>query len=157
MKRAFRILLTQPSLIQSLLPSVCPSNSVIPNISGEYPKSMNLTGLCQREWNDQLSCTIHPKVQAYRMAYCLKRFAIGSSDDTVRIYKDAICQEHSQLTYGEAVRHVGPTSSGSLSFAAGNERIKIWDLVTSTLLGKPSSPLMIFQILGSMALGQFSW
>jgi len=141
-----KALLTQPSSVQFLLPSVCPSNSIISKTFGEYPKGMKLTGLSQKEWNDQLSCTIYPKIQAYCVACCLNRFAVGLSDGCVRVYNEATCQEYSQLTHGEAVRHLGLTSPGTHLAAASRKKIKVWDLVTCALLWTVTAPDILLDI-----------
>jgi len=133
-KRASRTLVMQHSSSQSLLPPVCPSNCVISHTFREYPKSMKLKEAITEGIERPASCIIDPKIQASCIACCLNRFAVGFSDGCVRVYDEATCQEYAQLTHGEAVRRVGLTRSGTLLTAAGRKKIKVWNLVTSTLL-----------------------
>ncbi|ERF75027.1 hypothetical protein EPUS_08841 [Endocarpon pusillum Z07020] len=133
-------LLTHPSPIQFLLPSVCPPESIIFKTFKDYPRSLQLVGLSQKDWNDQLSCTIYPQTQAYCMACCDNRFAVGLSDGSVRVYHEVTCQEELRLIHGEGVRHLVLSNSGTHLAAAGRKKIKMWDLITSTLLWTATAP-----------------
>ena len=139
-------LLKHPSSIHFLIPSVCPPESIIHKTFKDYPRSLHLVGLSQREWNDQLTCIIYPKSQAYCMASCANRFAVGISDGSVRIYHETTCQEILQLIHGEGVRFLTLSSSGTYLAAAGRKKIKIWDLVTSTVLWTFTAPDILLAI-----------
>ena len=133
-------LLMHPSAIHFLLPSVCPLESIIHKTFRDYPRSLQLVGLSQKDWNDQLSCTIYPQSQAYGLACCANRFAVGLSDGSVRVYNEVTCQEELRFTHGEGVRHLVLSSSGSHLGAAGRKKIGLWDLLTTTQLWSITAP-----------------
>ena len=139
-------LLKHPSSIHFLIPPVCPPESIIHKTFKDYPKSLDLVGISQREWNDQLTCIIYPKSRAYCMASCANRFAVGISDGSVRIYHETTCQEILQLIHGESVRFLALSSSGTYLAAAGRKKIKMWDLVTSTILFTFTAPDILLAI-----------
>ncbi|KAL8791009.1 MAG: hypothetical protein Q9195_006083 [Heterodermia aff. obscurata] len=139
-------LLMHPSSIQFLIPSVCPSESIIHKTFKDYPRSLNLVGLSQKEWNDQLTCIIYPRTQAYCMASCANRFAVGISDGSVRVYHETTCQEILQLIHGEGVRFLALSRSGTHLAAAGRKKIKMWDLVTSKILWTFTAPDILLAI-----------
>ena len=139
-------LLKHPSSIQFLIPSVCPPESIIHKTFKDYPRSLLLVGLSQKEWNDQLTCIIYPKTQAYCMASCANRFAVGVSDGSVRVYHETTCQEILQLIHGEGVRFIALSKSGTYLAAAGRKKIKMWDLITSTVLWTVTAPDILLAI-----------
>ena len=139
-------LLKYPSSIQFLIPSVCPPESIIHKTFKDYPKSLQLVGLSQKEWNDQLTCIIYPRTQAYCMASCANRFAVGISDGSVRVYHETTCQEIVQLVHGEGVRYLVLSSSGTYLAAAGRKKIKMWDLISSTYLWTFTAPDILLAI-----------
>lgn len=141
-----RPLLTHPSSVQFLLPSICPLESIVFKTFKDYPRSLQLVGLSRKDWDDQLSCTIYPKAQVYCVACCNNRFAVGLSDGSARVYHEITCQEELRLIHGEAVRHLVISNSGTHLAAAGRKKIKMWDLLTSTLLWTATAPDIILSI-----------
>lgn len=139
-------LLKHPSSIQFLIPSVCPPETIIHKTFKDYPRSLQLVGLSQKEWNDQLTCIIYPRSQAYSMASCANRFAVGISDGSVRVYHETTCQELCQLLHGEGVRFLALSSSGTYLAAAGRKKIKMWDLITSKILWTVTAPDILLAI-----------
>ena len=133
-------LLNYPSCIQFLLPSVCPPKSIIYRTFKDYPRSLQLVGLLQTDWDDQLSCIVYPKTQAYCVASCPSHFAVGLSDGSLRIYSESTCQEVLELSNGESVRHLALTNTGSHAAAGSRKKIWLWDLVTGALLWTTTAP-----------------
>ena len=124
-----RPLLMHPASIQFLLPSVCPKESMIHKTFKDYPRNLQLVGFSYREWNDQLNCTIYPQGQAYALACCAERYAVGLSDGSIRIYHEVTCQEELRLTHTEGVRHLVLSCSGAQLAAAGRKKVRTsWTL-----------------------------
>ena len=119
-----RPLLMYPPSIHFLLPSVCPKESIMHKTFKDYPRSLQLVGFSYGEWNDQLNCTIYPHSQAYALACCAKRFAVGLSDGSIRVYHEVTCQEELRLTHSESVRHLVLSSSGAQLAAAGRKTVR---------------------------------
>jgi WD40 repeat protein len=141
-----KALLTMPSSIQFLVPSVCPSGSVIFKTFKYYPRSLQLVGLSQTEWNDQISCIIYPKTQAYTLACSDNKFAVGLSDGSVRLYNETTCQEELNVAHGEPVRHLALANTNIHLAAAGRKKITMWDPFTGTLLWTATAPEILLAI-----------
>ena len=139
-------LLKHPLSIQFLLPPVCPPESIISKTFSTYPRNLRLAGLSQKEWNDQLTCIIYPRTQAYSLASCVNRFAVGLSDGSIRVYHEATCQEDIRLSHGESVRFLALAGSGMYIAAAGRKKLAMWDLFTGRLLWTSTAPDILLAI-----------
>jgi hypothetical protein len=138
--------LTMPSSIQFLVPSVGLSGSVIFKTFKYYPRSLQLVGLSQTEWNYQISCIIYPKTQAYTLACSDNKFAVGLSDGSVRLYNETTCQGELNVAHGEPVRHLALANTNMHLAAAGRKKIMMWDPFTGTLLWTATAPEILLAI-----------
>jgi WD40 repeat protein len=107
---------------------------------------LQLVGLSQTEWNNQISCIIYPKTQAYTLACSDNKFAVGLSDGSVRLYNETTCQEELSVAHGEPVRHLALANTNMHLAAADRKKITMWDPFTGTLLWTATAPEILLAI-----------
>ncbi|KAF2640365.1 WD40 repeat-like protein [Massarina eburnea CBS 473.64] len=99
-----RALLSTPSAIHFLIPSVCPSGSIIFRNFARYPKPLKLAGISQLSWDDRLCCITCTQTRVLCVACDLNKFAIGLSNGMVQVYHGKTFQKVFSLAHGAQVR-----------------------------------------------------
>lgn len=129
-----KVLLTSPYAIHFLVPPVCPPESIIARTFSAYYRPLQMVGLSEKDWNDQLCCVGSSETQALSIACQDNRFAVGASDGIVRVYHAATFQEEKTLTHGEPVRKLEFGSINTHLASAGRTKIGLWNSASGTLL-----------------------
>jgi hypothetical protein len=129
-----KALLLMPTSIHTLIPPMCPRQSIIYRSFGCRPHQLTAVGLSQEDWNDQLNCTTFPNSQVFALATTSNRFAVGLSDRSVRIINEATFQQELTLSHPEPVRHLTFVDNGSHLAAGGRKQIRMFKLASGTAL-----------------------
>lgn len=123
-----RALVSTPSAIHFLIPSVCPVDSIIFRNFGKYPRPLQLIGLSQTSWSDRLCSIPSPSSLALCVACDNNKFVVGLNHGTVHVYHEKTFQEKLSLVHGEPVRCLAFTHINGILASAGRRKVSLWDL-----------------------------
>ena len=123
-----RALLSTPSAIHFLIPSVCPSGSIIARNFAKYPRPLKLVGPSQSTWDDRLCCVTFAQLRALCIACDVNKFAIGLSNGHVQIYHEKTFQKIYTLDHGDQVRSMAFSHVKGLLATGSRKKISVWDL-----------------------------
>lgn len=120
-------LLTSPSAIYSLIPPLCPTQSMIHNTS--IPgRRLSLIGFSRPNWGDQLSCMNFQNAHASAMCYGGGFFALGLSSGQISLYHAGSFETYLTLDHGEIVKFLEFNSTSYLLASCGVRTILVWDI-----------------------------
>ncbi|KAK6826038.1 NACHT and WD domain protein [Apiospora arundinis] len=127
-------LLSDPSAIHTLVPPLCPRNSVIYRNFGYVEDGIKLVGAWSSDWDDRICSISYNETYATAIATQDQYFAVGLADGTVKIYSTATCEEIVSFTHEESISilEFGPTSKHVVS--AGLHHFSLWESATGTRL-----------------------
>lgn len=125
-----KALLSSPQAIHHLIPSVCPRQSIIFRTLKGHSRGLQVVGLSQEQWDDRLCCIVIPDTQVLSVAARGNRFALGSSNGRIYVYKDTTLQEKLQLVHGEPVRKLAFPTKHTYLASAGRRKICFWNTFT---------------------------
>ncbi|KAF1955022.1 WD40 repeat-like protein [Byssothecium circinans] len=123
-----RALLSTPSAIHFLVPSVCPSGSIIFRNFAKYPRPLKLVGLSQTSWNDRLCCIMCAEARVLCIVCDVNKFAIGLNDCSVQVYHSRTFQKIFHFAHGELVRCLAFSRVKGFLAAASRRIVNVWDL-----------------------------
>lgn len=129
-----RALLSTPSAIHFLIPSVCPVSSIIFRNFGKYPRPLQLIGLSETGWSDRLGCVTSPSSSAFCVACKDNVFVVGLKTGIVHIYHEKTFQEQRSVIHGEPVRCLAFTHIHGMLASAGRRKVSLWDLASGELI-----------------------
>lgn len=137
-------LMTNPGAIHSLLPPVCPANSIIRRAFGDHQRSMRVSGLSEHEWDDRASCLTSPGHQALSVTCGNIAFAVGFSDGTAHAYDTSTMQEKHVFNHRDQVRYVSYSTTNHFFATASRKKICLWNCTSNVLTWevKLTSPLL---------------
>lgn len=123
-----RALLSTPSSIHFLIPSVCPSGSIIARNFAKYPRPLKLVGPSRSAWDDRLCCVTCAQLRAVCIACDVNKFAIGLSNGYVHVYHEKTFQKIYTLDHGDQVRSMAFSHVKGLLATGSRKRVSVWDL-----------------------------
>ncbi|KAI1853098.1 hypothetical protein JX266_001804 [Neoarthrinium moseri] len=123
-----------PESIHFLIPPVCPPNSMIHTNFQDPSRSLQVVGLSDTDWDDRISCMVHPDGQVLSLACREGRFALGSSSGKIALYKTTTFEELRTFGNSEAVRRLAFASNDDRLASGGHKEVTMWDTTTGTQL-----------------------
>jgi pimeloyl-ACP methyl ester carboxylesterase len=135
-------LLACPSSIHSLIPPLCPSESVISRTFGKEsrlsPTSSGLIvrGLSPGSWDDCLIRMDFQKGQTTALSHGDRFFAIGLSTGQISLYDPTSLQVLRRFIHPERVNilEFSPDSEDVLLASCGTKQLAVWDTKSGTIL-----------------------
>ncbi|KAJ9497212.1 hypothetical protein H2202_007369 [Exophiala xenobiotica] len=119
-------LLASPSSIFSVVAPFCPEESAMRSQYANAPRSIRVSGLSARSWDDCYS-TITLPASTSAVACGASVIAVGMHDGSVAIYDQITCQYLRTLKHGEAVKKLLFGDKQPLLVSAGLHKISIWN------------------------------
>jgi WD40 repeat protein len=119
-------LLASPSSIFSIVAPFCPEESAIRSQYANAPRSIRVSGLSARSWDDCYSTVTLP-ASTSAVACGASVIAVGMQDGNVAIYDQTTCQHLRTLKHGEAVKKLLFGDKQPLLVSAGLHKISVWN------------------------------
>ena len=124
----FRTSLTiSPSSIYTLIPVMCPSDSIISKTYTSRQRGLLIAGLTDKTWDDCLARNDYPVHQTSALAYGDRYSAVAVSDGTIFLYYQDSIQAKSTLSHGERVKTLLFSTEDGYLASSGLRKVKIWD------------------------------
>lgn len=125
-----------PSSIHSLVPAMCPSESIISKTYISRKARLLINGLSNIVWDDCLARIDYLNHQANSIAHGDQLSAVAISDGTVFLYYQDSIQAKSTLGHGERVKIMAFSSEDRYLASSGLRSVKVWDPAEGTLVWK---------------------
>jgi hypothetical protein len=157
-------LLACPSSIHSLIPQLCPSESLISRMFGgafcpsNASSGLIVRGIAPGSWDDCLARIDIQDGQATALSHGTRFFAIGLSTGQISVYDSASLQVLRQCEHPERVTILEFTSDDSLLASCSTKHLVIWDTKSGARLYSfpfRSPPLAITFLGQEEVLGAF--
>ncbi|KAL2070557.1 hypothetical protein VTL71DRAFT_13583 [Oculimacula yallundae] len=122
-------LVTSPSSIYTLIPAICPSESVFSRyrLSRLQQKCLTIHGLEQNTWDDCVARMDYPARKTSAVSCGNQYFAIALSDGTIYIYFLDTTQIKFTLSHGAKANVLAFSSDDKFFASSGQRKIKVWD------------------------------
>lgn len=127
-------LIASPASIYSLIPPVCPPQSMLYKNFGNLQPCLKVMGRSEEDWDDLLSCVVFAEERATAIACRDARFALGLASGTLIVYYTSTLQEARRLHHKEPVRHLQFSNLESFLASSGRRSIKLWNAITGVQL-----------------------
>ncbi|KAI1455840.1 WD40-repeat-containing domain protein [Annulohypoxylon moriforme] len=145
-------LLACPSSIHYIIPSFCPSESIISKTfaSGARPSAITVKGIPPATWDDCLTRIDFDRGRATALSYDTQFFAVGLSTGQISLYDPHSIQRVANFTHPERVRMLGFSSDGEYLASSGAKNLVVWQPRSGTqMFSFPLlSELIAFTFLG---------
>ncbi|KAI1059830.1 hypothetical protein LB506_008826 [Fusarium annulatum] len=132
-------LAVSPSVICSLIPPFCPSESMIYKVGGSNQK-LAVLGASNEQWDDRILCVDFRTGQLKALCYGDGFLAIALGSGTVILYYAATHQEYKVFEHGESVNSIVFKTGSDLMATCGIKTTKIWDIRTGQVVHTLVSP-----------------
>lgn len=150
-------LLACPSSIHSLIPPLCPSESII---SRTFTRNLLLSkfrvvGLPKGTWDDCLIRIDFDKGQTSAVGHGDRFFAVGLSTGQVSLYDRGSVQRVLNMTHPERVKILEFSRNDQYLASCGAKHVAVWELKTGTrmhLFSLHSRPLSVVFLVGEELL-----
>ncbi|XDG08715.1 hypothetical protein ABKA04_008330 [Annulohypoxylon sp. FPYF3050] len=121
-------LLACPSSIHYIIPSFCPSDSIISKtfISGTRPSGIAVKGIPLATWDDCLTRIDFERGRATALSYGTQFFAVGLSTGQISLYDPQSVQRVVNFTHPERVRMLEFSSDGEYIASSGAKTLVVW-------------------------------
>ncbi|KAF2761174.1 hypothetical protein EJ05DRAFT_483569 [Pseudovirgaria hyperparasitica] len=129
-------LLASPSSIHSLIPPICPSDSIIARMYSARQRGLLVKGLYQKSWDDCLARIDFQGAQTTAVTYGERLFAIGLSKGAVKLYDGGSFQLTKTLCHAERVKLVQFANDERWLLTIGLRHACLWDTDTGENLWK---------------------
>ncbi|KAF4631256.1 hypothetical protein G7Y89_g6870 [Cudoniella acicularis] len=125
-----------PSSIHTLVPAMCPSQSIFSRYFGSRsPQTiLAIRGLTEKTWNDCLARIDYPTQQTTSVACGDQYSAVALSDGTVYVYFQGTTQAKFTLNHGARANILVFCGENRYLVSSGQRKVKIWDLEEGTRL-----------------------
>ncbi|KAK7996347.1 hypothetical protein PG991_015814 [Apiospora marii] len=135
-----------PQSIHTLVPPLCPLNSMIYRDHRHASKSLEVVGVSDQEWDDLISCMVYPEGQALSVTSQESRYAVGLSTGKIHLYKTGTFEEARILDHVEPVRHLCFAGGSELLASSGRKHLNLWDPQTGARLWTASIKNLVLSI-----------
>ena len=122
-----------PGSIHSMIPALCPSDSIIAKSRAPSRQALAIAGLQVRDWDDCITRIEFHGAKASAIACGESSFAVGLSDGRICRYRNTSLQEYSTISHGERVRILQYSDEDRYLVTAGPRTLRLWDLSSSSL------------------------
>lgn len=120
-------LVTSPAAIYSLIPPLCPTESMIYKTPNRG-RRLSLLGLSTASWGDRLSFMNFQNGRTNAVCYGDGFFAVGLTTGAISLYHATSFQEYLALDHGESVRFLEFNSKSYLLASCGARTVIVWDV-----------------------------
>jgi WD40 repeat protein len=120
-------LLASPSSIYSLIPPMCPTESIIGRTHRTDRRRLLISGLEDRNWDDCLARIDFPSAQTSGAAYGDRLFAVGLSNGRIHLYDGSSLQENGILEHGERIRNLIFAHDDKMLASSSLRLVRLWD------------------------------
>lgn len=127
-------LVASPTSIYSLIPPVCPPQSMLYQTFGNCQSCLKVVGPTEKEWDDRLSCIVFPEERVTAIACQDARFVVSLASGAVIVYYASTLQEAKRLDHGEPVRHLRFANLSNLLASSGRRKVRLWNAITGVRL-----------------------
>ncbi|KAL9120228.1 MAG: hypothetical protein Q9187_003215 [Circinaria calcarea] len=127
-------LAASPASIYSLIPSVCPPNSMLYQTFGRSQPCLNVVGSSEKDWDDRLTCIVFPEERVTAIACQDARFVVGLANGTIMVYYTSTLQEARRLEHEEPIRHLRFANVGNFLASSGRRKVRLWNVITAAQL-----------------------
>ncbi|KAK0732424.1 hypothetical protein B0T21DRAFT_195625 [Apiosordaria backusii] len=120
-------LLTCPSSIHHLIPSLCPENSAISSLGYRSSPYLRVTGLSETFWDDCLLTVEARKGLETAVAYGRRIFAVGLSTGVINLYSNTSLQRVQQVNHPERVAMLLFSLDDMYLASCGKKHLALWN------------------------------
>lgn len=123
----FRTCLTVcPSAIHSVVPALCPSNSMVYRTYAASRPGMLVRGATDETWDECLTRIVFP-TRTTAVTYGDRYLAVAAANGSIWVYHGDSIQSSFTLSQGEMVRILTFSCGDQYLASSGSRRIKVWD------------------------------
>ncbi|KAI1209723.1 WD40-repeat-containing domain protein [Annulohypoxylon truncatum] len=121
-------LLVCPSSIYYIIPSFCPSESIISKTfaSGIRPSAITVRGIPPATWDDCLTRIDFERGRTTALSYDTQFFAVGLSTGQISLYDPHSVQRVANIVHPERVRMLGFSNDGEYLASSGAKTLTVW-------------------------------
>nr|AUM60061.1 hypothetical protein [Hypoxylon pulicicidum] len=121
-------LLTCPSSIHYIIPSFCPSDTIISRTfaNGTRPSTITVKGIPQATWDDCLTRIDFERGRATALSYGTQFFAVGLSTGQISLFDPHSVQPVANLVHPERVKMLEFSSDGEYLASSGTRTLLVW-------------------------------
>lgn len=123
-----RNLIESPSAIFWLIPSFCPPMTAIGSQSMPASNAISIKGLTSLVWSDRISCIQYRELQARAVACADATFAVGLSNNYIKIYSRSTCQELKQISTSQSAKLLTYSDSGKILAVTSFHYLTVFNL-----------------------------
>ncbi|KAI2623191.1 hypothetical protein GGR54DRAFT_629765 [Hypoxylon sp. NC1633] len=144
-------LLACPSSIHHIIPSFCPSKSMISRTfaNGLRPSRITVRGIPPATWDDCLTRIDFERGQATALSHDSQSFAVGLSTGQISLYDPHSVQRVAKIVHPERVRMLGFSNDGEYLVSSGVRSLVVWQL-------RPGVQRFLFPLHGDKLLCAFA-
>lgn len=126
------VLVVYPSAINTVIPALCPSESMISKTYSSRSRGIIVKGLTERTWDECLVCIEYPNEQPSAVAHGHGYFAVAVWDGTIFLYLRDSTELNAALPHGELVNILLFSSDDQYLASCGSHKVMVWDIKTQT-------------------------
>ncbi|GAP85781.2 putative NACHT and WD domain protein [Rosellinia necatrix] len=126
-----RVLVAYPAAIYSLIPPVCPRESMIKQISTKSRK-LSVNGLSNMEWDDRLTSIEYHDGRTVVLCHGDGFFAVGLDNGSIHLYHSNSCREYKILRHGEVIKFLQARQRTDLLASCGRSFVRVWNVRTGS-------------------------
>ena len=129
----FRTSLTiSPASIHTLIPALCPTDSIISRTYASRQRGFSVKGLVDKSWDDCLARIDYPKKQTSVVGFGDRYLAVALSDGTILLYHRDSIQLYAILHSEQRAKLVVLSSDCLYLAASGMRKVRVWDTDSKT-------------------------
>ncbi|KAI1808244.1 WD40-repeat-containing domain protein [Daldinia bambusicola] len=127
-------LLACPSSIHYIIPSFCPSESIISRTfaNGTRPWAIAVKGTCQTTWGDCLTRVDFDPARVTALNHDSQYFAVGLSTGQISLFDPHSVQCIAKIAHPERVKVLGFSNDGEYLASSGAKTLVVWQLKSRT-------------------------
>lgn len=121
-------LLACPSSIHYIIPSFCPSESIIARTfaNGARLSAITVRGIPPGSWDDCLTRIDFERGQTTALSHDSKFFAVGLSTGQITLFDPQSVQRVANIVHPERVRMLGSSNDGEYLASSGAKNLVVW-------------------------------
>ena len=117
-----RNLLSSPACIYSLIPPLCPPDSILRQRFRSSSRSLEVVGLSAQTWSDRICCVYYGQDRSNAIACRDNRYAVGLWSGVIVLYLALTFQEDGRLDHGEPVKLLEFAPANSFLVSGGRKK-----------------------------------
>lgn len=123
-------LLACPSSIHYIIPSFCPSDSIISRtfVNGTRSSGLNVKGIPPGTWDECLACIDFDPGLTTALSHGTQHFAVGITTGEISLFDSRSVQLVAKFDHPESVRMLGFSNEDEYLVSSGAKTLTIWQL-----------------------------